>query len=179
MKKIPLLFYIRGGLLFVVYLVLSVYFLFLSPHKVPTKEALSTVSISSDSLFCMIPQNPNESYLGGNCDGVEMRSIALGKKRGLNLLGSNEYFIQVREKPDRYKLLIDENSHTLFGKRYIIYQIEANDKVLLNYDESAGKEQSELNLFFYISIAFFAFMGFVLIKTIQVNYRKKGTGRNW
>lgn len=164
-------------MLFVVYLVLSVYFLFMSPHKVPLKEELTPVSISSDSLFCMVPQNPDDSYMGGNYEGVELRSIALGKKRGLNLLGSNEYFIQVREKPDRYKLLIDKHSHTLFGKRYIIYQIEANGKVLLSYEESAPKQQYDLDLFFYLAIGFFAFMGFVLIKTLLANYQKKKTAR--
>ena len=165
-------------MLFVVYLVLSIYFLFLSPHKVPFQRALTSVSISSDSLFCMVPQNPDESYMGGNYKGVELRSIALGKTRGLNLLGSNEYFLQVREKPDRYKLLIDMNHHTLFGKRYIIYQIEADDKVLLSYEESAKQKQSELNTFFYMSLGFFAFMGFILIKVLYDNLRKRKTVRN-
>lgn len=114
---------------------------------------------------------------GGNYNGVEMRSIALGKKRGLDLLGSNEYFLQVREKPDQYKLLIDKNHHTLFGKRYIIYQIEADGKVLLSYEESAKKKQSELNLFFYMSIGFFVFMGFILINTLYVKYQKRKTIR--
>ena len=165
-------------MIFAVYLVLSVYFLFLSPHKVPQIEVLTSISIPSDSLFCMIPQNPDESYMGGNYEGVELRSIALGKKRGLNLLGSNEYFLQVREKPDQYKLLIDKNHHTLFGKRYIIYQIEADNKVLLNYEESASQMQSELNIFFYLSLGFFAFIGFVLIKTLYVNYQKRRTANN-
>ena len=173
MKKAPLIFYIRGIIGFSIYLILSVYFLFMSPHKVPLQEALTSVSVPSDSLFCMIPKNPNESYLGGKYEGVEMRSIALGKKRGLNLLGSNEYFLQVREKPDQYKLLVDKNSHTLFGKRYGIYQVEADEKVLLSYGESAKRKQSELDLFFYLSLGFFTFMGFVLIKIVIAYYKKR------
>ncbi|UOB19240.1 hypothetical protein [Abyssalbus ytuae] len=164
MKKISPLFIIKGILLFLVYSTLSVYTLFFVPSEVPEKASLQKVTIASDSLYCMIRKNSKKSYLSTTYKGTEIKSIEFDKKACLEILGSNEFLLQVKEKPESYTLLIGEKAG-LFKKKHKLYEVTDNNKVLLSYDESAKVFQNQTNMFRYFSIGFFSLMLFILGKS--------------
>ncbi|MDY0779372.1 hypothetical protein [Tenacibaculum sp. IB213877] len=172
MKKIPLQALVKGSLLFIVYSILAVYFLFFVPFKVPEKSSLQTVTIPSDSLQCMLKKRSDKSYLSAWYEGTEIKSIELDKKKCLNILGSNEYFLRIKQKTENYTLMISEKAG-LFRKTHALYQVSDDKEVLLPYEESAEVFQNQRNLFRYLSIGFFALMFFILGNTLYQKMKAK------
>lgn len=163
---------LKGLLLAVVYLTLSGFFIFYVPRTVPQKTDLETIRLPEDSLKLIYNKKANTSYFSAMHKGAELKTIKLTYKSGLKLYGTNEFFIQMKKRPEYYNLMIYKNK-TLFNESYTIYQLAGDDEVLISYDISAKEIQADKDLFFYISIAFLALMGFILIKTIVVKIREK------
>lgn len=156
---------IKGLLIAVLYLTLAVFFVFFVPKTVPEKTDLETIRVSEDALDLAYNKSADTSYFTGTYDGAEMKSVTLTFKSGLELYGTNEVFLQIKERPEYYELKIFKDK-TLFGERYSIYQIADEKKVLLRYDFSAQIKQSEKNKFFIAGLVILGFFGFILIRTL-------------
>jgi len=170
--KLKPYFMIKGILLAAVYLSLSVFFVFFVPKKVPDKSELIQYSVPEKDLSLAYNKSANTSYFTGQYQGVEMKSVTLTLESGLELYGTNQFFIQVKEPPENYHLLIGKDT-TLFGKRYSIYQIKADKKTLISYDFSADIKQKEKNKFFFFGLAFLGFLGFIMVRTLIVQKRAR------
>ena len=163
---------LKGLMLGVVYLTLAVYMVFFVPRTVPSKAELQTVRLGGDELVLSYNKDANTSYFTGTYGGIELRSVTLTLKAGLELYGTNEFFIQMKERPPYYELMI-ARAPTLFGERYSIYQLADDKEVLLSYEFSSGVMQRERNNFFYFGLAFLGIMGFILVKTLIRKIREK------
>ena len=168
-------FIVKGLLLAIVYLTLSVFFVFFVPKTVPQKSDLQIIKISGDSLDLAYNKKANTSYFTGTYNDAELRTIELTFETGLKLYGTNEFFIQMKERPEFYKLMIHKN-RTLFNNRYTIYQLEDDKEILLSYDFSAEIIQKQKNQFFVIGIVILALFGFILIRTLIVKIRASRSG---
>ena len=127
---------VKGLLLAVVYLSLSVFFVFFVPKTVPEKSDLETIRLSEDSLDLAYDKNANTSFFTGTYNNSELRTIKLTLEAGLKLYGTNEFFIQMKERPEYYELMIYKDT-TIFNERYTIYQLADEKDVLISYDFSA------------------------------------------
>jgi len=165
----------KGLLLAAVYLTLSVFFVFFVPKTVPEKSELETIRLSEDSLDLAYDKGADTSYFTGTYEGAELRTIKLTLKAGLELYGTNEFFIQVKRRPAYYDLMIYKDT-TLFNERYTIYELADEKDVLISYDLSSQVIQKQKNQFFLMGLAFLAFFGFILIRTWIVNYKERKKG---
>lgn len=157
----------KGLLLTIVYLLLSVFFVFFVPKSVPNKSDLETIKLPEDSLKLIYNKSANTSYFSGSYKNAELKTIELTFKEGLKLYGTNEVFIQLKERPKFYELMIYKNK-TLFNNIYTIYQLSDSEDVLIPYNYSAKIIQKKKNQFFFISLAFLALIGFILIRTLII-----------
>lgn len=169
---------LKSSLLLIVYGTLAVYFLLVSPRNVTSKENLREVTLHADSIYFMNAKNPNDCYVFGHLKGVEMRTIRMNRKDCRNILGVNDFLLRIRQPPSHYTLFIDDQVPTLFGKRHSIYEIRAEDAMLLTYEHSAEIYQEQKDLFFYLSIGFFAFIGLVLGRSVYVKMNEASLKRS-
>ncbi len=163
-------FKVKGLLLAIIYLTLSVFFVVFVPKTVPEKPDLKTIRLSEDSLDLAYDKKANTSYFTGTYENAELRTVKLTFEEGLKLYGTNEFFIQMKEPPEFYDLMIHKDK-TLFNERYTIYQLEDEKDVLISYDHSAQIEQKQKNKFFFFGMAVLAFFGFVLIYSLIVKIK--------
>lgn len=157
--------YIKGFVIGAVYLVISVFAVFFVPRDVPEKSSLQTVRVSEGSLDLVYNKSANTSYFTGKYNGGELKSITLPYSEGLKLYGTNEVFIQMKERPKYYEMLIHKDT-TIFNKWYKIYELSDDKGVLIPYERSAKVVKAEKDKFFYFGIVFLGVMGFILIRTL-------------
>lgn len=166
-KSLPY-FKIKGLLLAIIYLTFSVFFVLFVPKYVPNRSDLETIKLSQDYLNLAYDKKANTSYFTGTYGNAKLKTINMTFKEGLKAYGMNEFFIQIKERPEFYELMIYKDK-TLFNERYTIYQLIDEKNVLIPYDYSAKIIQKKKNQFFYISLGFLAFFGFIIIRTLIVN----------
>lgn len=171
-KEISPFLILKGLLLAAVYFTLAIYFVFFVPREVPAIEMMETIRVSEGQLDLSYNKSANTSYFTGTYKDLEMRSITLSFQQGLKLYGTNEFFLQMKARPQYYELMLFRTS-ALFRDRYSIYQIADENEVLISYAESARVNQSERNKFFYLGLGFLAIMGFILIRTLVRKINEK------
>ena len=142
MKEISPYFLLKGLLLGTVYLTLSIFFVFFVPRKAPALSELETIRIPAEELDLAFNKSADTSYFTGSYRDGELRSVTLTLESGLKLYGTNELFIQMRERPAYYNLMIHKDK-TLFNQRYSIYQLADDEKILISYEFTREIKQKE------------------------------------
>jgi len=142
----------------------------LFPRKAPALSELETIRIPAEELDLAYNKSADTSYFTGSYRDGELRSVTLTLESGLKLYGTNELFIQMRERPAYYNLMIHKD-RTLFNQRYSIYQLADDEKILISYEFTREIKQKERDTFFYLGLAFLLLMGFILIKTLIQRFR--------
>ncbi len=164
---------VKGIIVSIIYLVLAINFVFLSPKTVPSFDKLQVFEVQGNEINCVEDRNKNPKYtkIKGEINGIAIKTYDLGTERCLQVFGMINRFISTTPRPNTYKIYLEEDKVRIFGKSWLLYQVEANGKVLLSYEESSQHYLKSRKLFFYISLGVLAF--FTIMIGINIFKRAK------